>query len=656
MIQPGLERIGLLLKDVTFPWKAIHVAGTNGKGSICHYAATLLRRRSIRIGHFTSPHLINRWDGIAINDKAVDEVAFKRVEKHFTDMSLRENINASSFEILTATAFTMFNKANIDIGVVEVGMGGTLDATNILNNQAISVIAKIAKDHEGFLGNTLTEIARHKAGILRPNVPYIVNPMNEWNVHDVIDEYAKEIGAGPRLVGDTPKLRENLYSLPDWRRFAQDLRPFQRDNAVLAIIAVKEALKSADKQTIRDDTIVDELNKKRIQKPGRFQFMHVQPVFKSPDDLGRFIIVDGAHNPDAASALHDFMYKERYRERHRRKQLERELAPREGWPVTWVLAMTEGKDAWKYLSAILKPGDTVITTSFGPVDGMPWVKSMDPSALLQTALSAQEGITGFAMPLPGAVRAVCAAKYLTSIHSQIVLTGSLYFVGDLHRELQGRNRYDYWKLKRNIQDQKTFMKMHREERERAERFLSGRDIDLSDRQDTSTPLEAAGGSEASSVMQKNVKIQAEIEALEKEMDLLTVQELELLNSDRSSSEASTQDQAEEGTSTTPQEAGENQHTGSQSSNRYMNAPDSAGDPFPTSVDEPSPFEQEFKKLAGRRREPQVEGEERGILSLPGERMKGDHPRNRNPNVHPQSAGTMNRRPTFLLEKKKRESL
>ncbi|KAF2793562.1 Mur ligase, partial [Melanomma pulvis-pyrius CBS 109.77] len=425
MIQPGLERIGLLLKDVHFPWKAIHVAGTNGKGSICAYASTLLSRRAIRCGRFTSPHVIDRWDCIAINDKTVDEAKFRTVEKHFLSLNQRENIGASEFEVLTATAFQLFNDEKVEVGVVEVGMGGRLDATNILNNQVVSVISKIAREHQNFLGNTLEEIAHHKAGILRPNVPYVVNPINEWNVHDVISQYAKEIGAGPLIHGDTEDLQRHLYASVYWHKFAGALEAFRRDNAVLAYLAVVEALKSMGQSTQKVREMLPGIRNKQF--PGRFQSLTVDAVF---GEHHRVILVDGAHNTDAALALKEHVG---HNLRISNSNLEKQNRISRDRPVTWVVAMSDGKDALDYLSVLLEPGDNIVTTSFGPVDGMPWVKPMNSNDLLQVARKACPGITGLSIPVDGPFRALCAAKYLTDHDNPIVVTGSLYLVGDLLR-------------------------------------------------------------------------------------------------------------------------------------------------------------------------------------------------------------------------------
>jgi folylpolyglutamate synthase/dihydrofolate synthase len=448
-----------------------------------------------------------------INDKPVPEEQFKNIEKHFIQLSKIENINASPFEILTATAFTCFNKANVRVGIVEVGMGGKLDATNILNNQAVSVIAKIARDHEAFLGNTLEEIAKHKAGILRPNVPYIVNPENEKHVQAVIDDYAKEIGAGPRLFCDTPALRKGLYSNKDWQAFARPLRPFQRDNAAMAIIAAKEAARNVGGEML-DDMIADELGKVRFRSiPGRLQQVTVPPVFGTINDVHKTIIVDGAHNRDAAIALSEFVTN-----RGRRRFIADKQQRSEGWPVTWVLAMTDGKDAQGYLRAILKPGDKVITTSFGPVDGMPWVKPMDPKALFQVAQSVRPDITGFAMPKDGTIRALCAAKHLTEDDFPIVLTGSLYLVGDFYREMDGKTGKSYWLRPYIFNDERPKIRaINREERIRVRQFYRGQSIDVVEQ--TSDEV-----SDEETDAERHKRVNTELEAVDQQIDLLRIEQ------------------------------------------------------------------------------------------------------------------------------------
>jgi folylpolyglutamate synthase/dihydrofolate synthase len=426
------------------------------------------------------------------------------MENHFLQLNERESINASEFEILTASAFQLFNDAKIEVGVVEVGMGGRLDATNILNNQAVSVISKIARDHQNFLGNTIEEIALHKAGILRPKVPYLVNPINEWYVHDVINGYAKEIGAGPLIEGDTAELRRDLYASVYWHKFAGELEAFRRDNAVLAYLAVVETLKSMHLSTVKVREMLPGIKNKVF--PGRFQTVRLKAVFGGPHP--KEILVDGAHNTDAALALAEHVM---HKHRDERNKFGKPNRKGDGRRVTWVIAMTDGKDAYDYLTALLQAGDTVVTTSFGPVDGMPWVKPMDPKELFKIARRACPDIIGYPMPDNGAFRALCAAKYLTSDDDPIVVTGSLYLVGDLLREKAK------WDQNEHFIDMKSIDK---EERSRVNTFLSRKLEEL----DGATWGSATDNPHSTTEQNEKDTLKREIEKLDEELSRLEQEE------------------------------------------------------------------------------------------------------------------------------------
>jgi folylpolyglutamate synthase len=372
---------------------------------------------------------ITRWDCIRINNKLVNEAKFKKVEEHFKSLNQRENIQASEFELLTATAFQLFNDHNVQYGIVEVGMGGRLDSTNILNNQVVSVIAKIAHDHQNLLGNTLEEIARHKAGILRPNVPYIVNPRNEWHVQEVIDEIAKEIGAGPRIDGANVLKKElpGPEDMRDWEKFAANLPGFQVDNALLAFCAVKQALGGG--VGLRKSLIA--LQNLQSHLPGRCESIAVPDVFGSED---RKMLIDGAHNPDAAQALERWVSGS-VRFTTVEQQKTAKAMPPSGWPVTWVIAMTDGKDPREFLRRLVRSGDNFVFTTFGAVEGMPWVEPMDPHDLCEIAEEMFPENIGIVVPERNTHRALMAAKHLAGNGLPIVLTGSLYLVGSFLREL-----------------------------------------------------------------------------------------------------------------------------------------------------------------------------------------------------------------------------
>jgi folylpolyglutamate synthase/dihydrofolate synthase len=505
------------------------------------------------------------------------------VENHYVELSLREGISASPFEILTATAFHIFNEEQVQVGVVEVGLGGRLDATNILNNQAVSVISKIAKDHQSFLGNTLGEIALHKAGILRPNVPYIINPRNEDNVHITIDEYARDIGAGPRLDCAPSHLQRTLFNKQSWLRFSDKLRQSQQDNATLAVIAAKTTVESMDLD-FRPFDIGQILWKSRmVANPGRLELIHVPPIFaykEGKDGKGPLILVDGAHNPDAAKVLSDHVENVQ-----RQKKLFSDMRPpRQGWHVTWVLAMTEGKEAHEYLSTLLRPGDNIITTTFGPVDGMPWVKPMDPKELLNIAKAIEPRVTGLAMPEDGVLRALCAAKHLTEGERPIVLTGSLYLVGDFHRELRPRRSKDYFNDPDFEDDRKMFKQMLIEEKHRVNQLLSGHDPDPFGQYPYQVKKDEKENEEfgrQQSEREKRRTIQQEIEALDRELERLAEEERRIAQSQLSNTQEPT-DAPPSATNLAMESIGAGTpNTDTQSlSPGFSNVPDSA--PFPTS--------------------------------------------------------------------------
>lgn len=404
----------------------------------------------------------------------MSEHEFRRVENHFIRLNEREKINASEFELLTATAFMLFNEKQVDVGIIEVGMGGKLDATNILNNQVVSIISKIARDHQAFLGNTLEEIALHKAGILRPNTPYIVNPMNDLGVQKVIDDYAQEVGAGPRIWPDSKALIRTVFESQAFHDFADELLPFQRDNAVLALLAYTQVLKSFDLNPDwrRAVNMLAKIKSKRTL-PGRQHLVKVPRVFGCTETP--VILIDGAHNEDAAETLKEYV-QERIRSDPGNSHFD-ESRPHEPRPIMWVIAMTEGKDPRRILRKLLRPGDNIITTSFGPVDGMPWIKSADPHVILSAAQEVRPGIVGLSIPERGAYRALCAAKHLSqhvSPDARFVLTGSLYFVGDFFREDRAE------KNRTKVGQFSTIDTTNREEQYRIEKFLGKISTSLSD--------------------------------------------------------------------------------------------------------------------------------------------------------------------------------
>ena len=192
--KPGLENTLRLMAHVGNPHeqlKAIHVAGTNGKGSTSHLIAAALQASGLRVGLFTSPHLVSLTERIRINGQPIAETEvaeFIEQNKDFLD-----EIQPSFFETMTALAFAYFVRKKVDIAVVEVGLGGRLDSTNVIT-PILSVITNIGLDHTEFLGNTLTKIAKEKAGIIKPHIPVVIGESHPQTMNVFLAK-AQECGA-----------------------------------------------------------------------------------------------------------------------------------------------------------------------------------------------------------------------------------------------------------------------------------------------------------------------------------------------------------------------------------------------------------------------------------------------------------------------------
>ncbi|KAK1771120.1 Mur ligase [Phialemonium atrogriseum] len=403
MIDLGLARINRLLQNTPQAWKAIHVAGTNGKGSICAYLSAILHSTGASCGRFTSPHLIDRWDCINVNGNPVSETVFRDAEKLVKRRDQEDYVEATEFELLTATAFEIFNRQKVEFGVVEVGLGGKLDATNTLRQKTVTVIAKIGLDHQSFLGNTLEEIALQKAGIMRRGVPCVVDGSNPPAVLRVIEDHARDVGAEIHY----PSTSELASVLSE-----EGYEPHQIQNLACARLAFHLARPDHDVSLARLSKAVRD-----AWWPGRLQMLDLGSITGRPQP----VLLDGAHNTQSAEALAAFVQK------HLRLQGDQ--------AVTWILAASQGKDMGGILGLLLRPGDRVAAVRFGPVDGMPWVKPSDPSSIL--ALAAQHGVEK-AQQRDGSddLRGTLNWASATAGGGPLVIAGSLYLVSDVLRLLR----------------------------------------------------------------------------------------------------------------------------------------------------------------------------------------------------------------------------
>jgi len=191
-IKPGLERITIVLNYLGNPQNNIRyilIAGTNGKGSVASILSNILIHNGHKTGLYTSPHLISVTERIKVNNKSIDKKELNKLLRNIFEACIKTDVKLSYFELVTATAFLHFEKQKIDIGVLEVGMGGRWDATNIII-PLVSIITSISIDHTKHLGSTIELIAREKAEIIKKTIPVVSGVMGKN--HKIIIDKAKK--------------------------------------------------------------------------------------------------------------------------------------------------------------------------------------------------------------------------------------------------------------------------------------------------------------------------------------------------------------------------------------------------------------------------------------------------------------------------------
>lgn len=310
-IKLGLANIQLLLDALGRPhdhWPALHIAGTNGKGSVTAMAERALRAAGYRTGRYTSPHLSHLEERVAIDGVPIDHSTFAQLAREVfrvVDRLLHDNVLTVSptfFEVTTAIAFQAFRDARITAGVIEVGLGGRFDATNVLT-PCVCAITSIALDHERYLGSSIAEIAYEKAGIIKPGVPVVVGPVPP-EAGAVINRIAVERNA-PLVETATTMVQSEVtrgratISLATERNVYDNVRvrlsgAHQVDNAVTAIHVLEAA--HACGIAVDKDAIIAGVED--AYWPARLEWMAL---------TGHHILLDAAHNPAGARALASYL-------------------------------------------------------------------------------------------------------------------------------------------------------------------------------------------------------------------------------------------------------------------------------------------------------------------------------------------------------------
>jgi len=415
LIDLSLGRVSRLLSALGNPQEnlppVIHIAGTNGKGSTLAFIRAMLEAAGKRVHVYTSPHLVNFHERIALaakgGAKPIGEAYLAQVLAHC------EQVNGGApitfFEITTAAAFYAFSQTTADYVLLETGLGGRFDATNVITNPALTVLTPISHDHHEFLGDTLAKIAFEKSGIIKPEIACIAGPQDEEALA-VIEERAAALNA--------PLLAHGR----DWQVFEQHGRLVYQDGAGLLDLPLPAlggyhqienaglaiaALRALDPENLDENHISKGL--KTTRWPGRLERLtqgNLVQIVQSETEIW----LDGGHNPAAGRALGAAM-----------ARLE-ERSPR---PLCLVLGMMGTKDASGFLSAFKDLAAMVVTLSIPD----------EPNAASAAQLhecARREGLVAFTSE--GIRDAVIACDQKAASPPRILIAGSLYLAGHVLRE------------------------------------------------------------------------------------------------------------------------------------------------------------------------------------------------------------------------------
>ena len=415
-IKPGLDRIRALLQALGNPerdYKIIHVTGTNGKGSVTTYISYALFTSGLRVGRFTSPHLESYTERIEINDVQISKDAFGELisrVRQGVEQIIADGVEApTQFEILTAAAFLFFKEQGVDYAVIEAGLGGLLDSTNVVK-PIVSVITNVTLDHQAYCGDTVEEIAKHKAGIIKEGIPVVTAA--QGGPLGVIEEAAKEKHA-PLYIFNRKFGIDSRSVVPGGQIMtisAVDMAPamlFTTMAGVHQSVNLACALQAVRLIMEQDDAISEETMREgfaRATWAGRFEIKKA---------LDRTFIFDGAHNVAGAESF-NMTYQELFEDK----------------PKTIVMAILSDKDENGIIREVVKPKDTVIAVA------APTPRTEIPEQLVENVRQCVKHVV--AQTGESVSDALELALRSTQAGDNIVVCGSLYILGEARAWLQDR--------------------------------------------------------------------------------------------------------------------------------------------------------------------------------------------------------------------------
>jgi len=392
-----LDRVRQALALLGFPerqFAVMHVGGTNGKGSTAAMLDAAFRRAGYRVGLYTSPHLVDFTERIRIDGRMISaEQVVDRVGA-LTSLLGRRGIALTFFEMVTVLAFDAFARGGIELAIVEVGLGGRLDATNVAV-PAVTAITNISYDHEDYLGTTLDAIAYEKGGIMKPGVPVVIGPVPPCAERQLLEQ-AHEVGAPVTLYGRDFRVEETAERFDviagecRWTDLELGLRGrFQQLNAATALMVLQHA---GQRYPVSEEAARMALAE--VSWPGRFDIVSEKPL----------VILDGAHNPAAAREL--------------RAELERILYGRQLRLVFAVMRDKNWVDMWDALRPVVR--DAIVTR---------------PAVARSLSAEVLAGTIGRDVPVRISARpaeAVALAIDGAAPEDAVLVTGSLFLVGEVY--------------------------------------------------------------------------------------------------------------------------------------------------------------------------------------------------------------------------------
>ena len=402
----GLESIRNLMQElgnVQEQLHIIHVAGTNGKGSVCAFLSAALTEAGYRVGRYNSPAVFERREVFRIGETMISKeeyaAVFERVQTACEVLTKRGCPHPTVFEVETAAAFLWFYEKKCDLVLLETGMGGETDATNLITHPVCSVLTSIGMDHMQYLGNTIEEIAKVKAGIIKKGCPVVALKQGD-SVCEVIKNKAEECGSRCVLV----EVPQYMQEAPIWGTTLQDVHYgsvhtalggiWQRENLSLALAVLKLLEES-------DYSITKEAVQSGIAKTiwhGRYEVLQTEPLF----------IIDGAHNPIAAKRL--------------KQTIEKDFTNRE---IIYIIGVLADKEHEKMLRLLLPGAKAVFTvTPDSP-------RALDGESLAKEAQKYADNI----WYVPDIGKAVKMAKETAKESDVILAVGSLSYLKEVKKAL-----------------------------------------------------------------------------------------------------------------------------------------------------------------------------------------------------------------------------